>query len=612
MPMFFSVRKTLLSAAVIGIAWGLFGCAPVSGPDADAENAYARPLPAEDAVVWVSDNTAALYGVPDGKSVPDGSIAIDSAEALFSIGTADGYPMDGDYVLTADLDLTGTSAEPIGGAASGCGIVSGDNVFSGTFDGRGHTIRGLTMVFDESVRVHVGLFGSLGSDDPDDPAVVRNLILKEVSLSGDFSDVYTMGTLAGQASGYVQIDNIAVLSGSVAADSGDGSLGVGGLIGQIRTQTDIGCSNEGVILTDIYCGVQVEALSADVTGALIGRIRASDLGELSRVVITGQARAGKEKGKAVCGGDSVPLVSENVWYITSAGVEHAGIGQSRSSSSLQKLPGDGWRSAEGLYAMPDMVWDSAVFSPALDSLHLKVAAGDTVDRVQFGFSLPSASGGQSVTWTSDNPDHLRIEGNAAIVTRPAHGSVYARLTASAGEVSRTYTLRIVSGEEVSLTLDGNWLIAEGYPAGTDYCWITEDIATGEITDFLWNTTGRFLLTGVPEGSRVLLRSAGYDQQQYVPAEIPTLYIDCRTGYYGLTKAAAQEAQVKLVTPDGKTEYSGGGQIKLRGNSSAGQEKRPFKLKLDTKSNLFGMGKNRHWVLLANWYDRTNLRNAMSY
>jgi len=583
------------------------GCSGDSTEERDKK--FSAPLPAEEEIVWICDNTSSLYGIPDTDPVPAGAIAIGTAEDLASIGRADGLPLDGDYVLTADLDLTGVEMDAIGGAASACGIVAGDNVFSGTFDGRGHTIRGLTMNFSVSARAHAGLFGSVGSDNPDDPAVIRNMILKEVDIRGSFGENYTMGALAGQVSGYAVIDDIALLSGSVRVESGTSTLGVGALIGQIRTRTDTGCSNAGVFITDIYTGLQVYGCGTDVTGALIGRIRASDLGELSRVIITGQARSEDGKGRAVCGGDSVPLVSENVWYINSAGNEHAGIGQSKSASSLRKLPGDGWISEDGLYALPAMVRDSAVFSAGLDFLTLQLTPGDTVQNVQYDFTLPSEAGGQTLRWESDTPEHLQVQGQTVLVTRPENGSVYARLTVTAGEISRTYTLRITGGRETSLSKNGSWLVAEGYPQGTDYCWVTESLTTGE-TDFCWNTTGRFLL---PDGeTRVYLRAEGYDEQVYTPSSVPALYIDCRTGYYGLTKTTAADASVTLEAADGKTEYSGTASIKLRGNSSAHQEKRPFKLKLDTKADLFGMGKNRHWVLLANWYDRTNLRNALSY
>ncbi len=604
----FKKWKQSLTAAFAGI-FLLTGCTTANG---ESENLHDAPLPAKEDIVWVSDNTAHLYGMPDNTPVPAGSVAIGSVEELCAIGVEDGFPLDGDYVLTSDLDLTGVELSPIGGAASACGIVAGNNVFSGTFDGRGHTLRGLTMDFSESVRVHVGLFGSVGSADADDPAKIQNLILKDVSLTGTFSDVYTIGALAGQLSGYVEIDNIAILSGSVKVSAGGSTLGVGGLVGQIRTNTDTGCSNEGVYLRDIYCGVAVEGTDAGTTSGLIGRIRASNLGELSRVVVTGQAKAGKDKGRAICGGDGVPVVSENIWYINSAGEGHNDIGTSKSSSSLQtNIPGKLWQAEDGIYALPKMVWNSSVFSPGLDFLTFRVASGDRVDHVEFDFSLPTKAGGQTVTWTSDDPAHVEITGGNAVVTKPEHGSVYVHLTATTGDVSRTYTVRVVSGEETSLHREGNWLRAEGYPAGTEYCFVMEDLVTGE-ESFVWNTTGRLLLSALSGDIRVYLRVAGFDELSYVTADIATIYIESKTGYYSLSKGTGDRATILLETQDGKTEYTGGAQIKLRGNSSAYQEKRPFKIKLDTKKDLFGMGKNKHWILLANWYDRTNLRNVLSY
>ncbi len=58
-------------------------------------------------------------------------------------------------------------------------------------------------------------------------------------------------------------------------------------------------------------------------------------------------------------------------------------------------------------------------------------------------------------------------------------------------------------------------------------------------------------------------------------------------------------------------YEGGLEIKLRGNSTRYLNKRPYKIKLETKSDLFGMGKNKHWVLLANDIDHTLIRNKIT-
>ncbi len=60
------------------------------------------------------------------------------------------------------------------------------------------------------------------------------------------------------------------------------------------------------------------------------------------------------------------------------------------------------------------------------------------------------------------------------------------------------------------------------------------------------------------------------------------------------------------TDDLKIEY-----IRGRGNSTWGQYKNPYKIKLDKGADLLGMGKNKHWVLLANATDDTMLRNRIA-
>ena len=52
-------------------------------------------------------------------------------------------------------------------------------------------------------------------------------------------------------------------------------------------------------------------------------------------------------------------------------------------------------------------------------------------------------------------------------------------------------------------------------------------------------------------------------------------------------------------------------IRGRGNSSWEQPKKPYKIKLENKEDLFGMGSNKHWVLLANYLDATHLKNRFT-
>lgn len=52
-------------------------------------------------------------------------------------------------------------------------------------------------------------------------------------------------------------------------------------------------------------------------------------------------------------------------------------------------------------------------------------------------------------------------------------------------------------------------------------------------------------------------------------------------------------------------------IRLRGNSTQKFPKKPFAVKLVSKASVLGMPKHKRWVLLANWMDRTMLRNSVA-
>ena len=55
------------------------------------------------------------------------------------------------------------------------------------------------------------------------------------------------------------------------------------------------------------------------------------------------------------------------------------------------------------------------------------------------------------------------------------------------------------------------------------------------------------------------------------------------------------------------EYDGV-EVKGRGNTTWNQDKKPSQIKFNQKVDLFGMGKRKKWVLLANAFDITSLRN----
>lgn len=79
--------------------------------------------------------------------------------------------------------------------------------------------------------------------------------------------------------------------------------------------------------------------------------------------------------------------------------------------------------------------------------------------------------------------------------------------------------------------------------------------------------------------------------------------------------------VRIDVPDGyKGDYSDEAlsdteelqldYVRGRGNITWIADKKPYKIKLSKKAELLGMGKNKHWALIANRYDGSMLRNRI--
>ena len=66
-------------------------------------------------------------------------------------------------------------------------------------------------------------------------------------------------------------------------------------------------------------------------------------------------------------------------------------------------------------------------------------------------------------------------------------------------------------------------------------------------------------------------------------------------------------------PDSKCESIGDSimEIRGRGNTTWDDNKKPYKIKLKNKASMLGFGKNKHWVLIANAYDRTLIKDRMT-
>ena len=98
--------------------------------------------------------------------------------------------------------------------------------------------------------------------------------------------------------------------------------------------------------------------------------------------------------------------------------------------------------------------------------------------------------------------------------------------------------------------------------------------------------------------------------------VPTLYIDTASGtmdYIHEEKGNAESGNLRLYTSEGTLDCSAQIEsINGRGNATWNEPKRPYSLELAQRKDLLGMGEARKWILLANYFDDTNLRNKMCY
>lgn len=114
-----------------------------------------------------------------------------------------------------------------------------------------------------------------------------------------------------------------------------------------------------------------------------------------------------------------------------------------------------------------------------------------------------------------------------------------------------------------------------------------------------------------EDVTLLTRNILNDTPTAVPdysKEVMSLYVT-NLGYTIPGDRETRDAvSVKLVDESGQEIQLPNGGIRVRGNSTSTLPKKPWDIKLEEKASVLGMPKDKRWVLLANYWDRTNLRN----
>lgn len=153
--------------------------------------------------------------------------------------------------LDEDINLAGINWTPIGNSFADALFGGTDyRVFSGNFDGKGHTISNVT-IGTESEPLAADVFGLFGAT----AGKISNLNLDNVSINGVAKNVsgYIIGlagALAGSAGGTVENCHVINLSMSINTPSNDylGAYWIGGLVGALDGSQHIEeCSVSGTI-----------------------------------------------------------------------------------------------------------------------------------------------------------------------------------------------------------------------------------------------------------------------------------------------------------------------------------------------------------------------------
>ena len=160
----------------------------------------------------------------------NGSYTVTSADGLMNVAElVNGGKTDINITLDKNIDLTGKDWTPIG--------TSFDNSYTGTFDGGGHTITGLTITTKDQF---VGLFGYLNR-----AGTVKNVVMEGIQITNNHSSGFA-GGVAGFSWG--TIENCSV-SGSVS-----GTKCVGGVVGKQTSGSMTGCSSSATVKGTVDVG----------------------------------------------------------------------------------------------------------------------------------------------------------------------------------------------------------------------------------------------------------------------------------------------------------------------------------------------------------------------
>lgn len=100
---------------------------------------------------------------------------------------------------------------------------------------------------------------------------------------------------------------------------------------------------------------------------------------------------------------------------------------------------------------------------------------------------------------------------------------------------------------------------------------------------------------------------------YQPTNLPTVVVHVADNKEPKDKVNDLVANISIISKDGKKELYQPGTFRLRGNASMTFDKKPYRIKFDKKQNVLDApAKAKKWTLIANYGDKTLMRNIIGF
>lgn len=250
---------------------------------------------------YVNDDPAYNQNAQNADASKYVYVEVSTGEQLKAIQNAVNKALGYNYALMGDINASDVEDYKAIGTGS-------DTGFTGTFDGRGNRIIGLTV---ENANGNAGIFDAIGT----------NGVVKDVNIySGTFTGSDNAGAVAGVNNG--RIEGIVTFGNTVTSNGN-----AGGIVGINSSGEFKDDANDGELTNGIYdvesTGSVIAGSSSAVAGGLVGINDGGLANSFSDSAVTVATGVKLDKDTTALGG-VVGINNGNVQYVDSLGVTNGG------------------------------------------------------------------------------------------------------------------------------------------------------------------------------------------------------------------------------------------------------------------------------------------------